>query len=284
MIAALLLSAAPLAAQCTPVFSFSVYNDGSVSADGSTMYGYTSTEDSSTLCSCSHSGYTAVAAVYDPNGTMLGESEQSGFSSSVSELMDGVSGNYQSSGGGVAFCSCLNGYFGGGGTIYYVAVTCPTTISLAGTQSLPLANAYPSSKTGVGIMATMQVASGSLNGSLVTESLTGTNSCPAGVANACVGGSTFTVGPGSPYNGAGTVFGTSYSGAGNNQFLDQHTFTSSGDVLSGQTSAYSCQQTCTQTYSACGTSIGGFNLTYTFTHSSLSGTPVTSIGVTKVHQ
>ena len=42
MIAALLLSAAHLAAQCEPVFSFSVYDDGSVSADGSTVYGYTS--------------------------------------------------------------------------------------------------------------------------------------------------------------------------------------------------------------------------------------------------
>jgi len=40
MIAALLASAAHLAA-CTPVFSFSVYNDASIIDDESTIYGYT---------------------------------------------------------------------------------------------------------------------------------------------------------------------------------------------------------------------------------------------------
>jgi hypothetical protein len=113
-ITALLLTAAPLAAQCTPVFSFSVYNDGSVSGDGTTVYGNTSTEDTSTLCTCSHSAYIAVAALYDPDGTYLGETEESGFSSSTSAATDGVSGNYQSSGAGAAYCSCLQGEFGGG--------------------------------------------------------------------------------------------------------------------------------------------------------------------------
>jgi hypothetical protein len=280
-IAALLLSAAPLAGQCTPVFSFSVYNDGSVSADETTVYGYTSTEDTSTLCSCSHSAYIAMAALYDPNGTYLGETEQSGFSSSTSAATDGVSGNYQSSGAGAAYCSCLQGEFGGGGTMYPIAVLCPTTISLASTQALNLSYAYPTKKTGIGIMTTMQVGSG-MNGASVYESLSGTNYCPSGFSSACNGmGTPFIVGPGSSYNASGYSFGAPYSGSGNNQFLDEHYFVDTVDDLAGQISTYSCTQVCTQTYSACNKPIGTFTVTYTFQHSSISGTAVTSVGVTK---
>jgi hypothetical protein len=278
-IAALLLSAAHLAAQCTPVFSFSVYNDGSVSGDGTTVYGYTSTEDSSTLCSCVHSGYMAYAALYDPDGTYLGDTEESGFSSSTSALTDGVSGNYQSSGAGIAYCSCLQGEFGGGGTVYPVAVKCPTTISLlSGTQSLNLSYGFPTYYTGIGIITTMQVGTG-MNGAAVTESISNgsTNTCPTGFINACAGGITFTVGPTS----GGYSFGAPYSGNGNNQFEGEHAYVNGSDVLSGQSADYSCTQTCAQTYSACNKPIGNFTLTWAFLHDSISGTPVTRVTVTK---
>ncbi len=205
MIAALLLSTAHLAA-CTPVFSFSVYNDASIIDDESTIYGYTSTEDSSTLCSCVHSGYEAIAAVYDPDGTLLGDSEVSGFSSSVSASMDGVSGDYRSNGAGVAYCSCLQGDFGGGGTIYYVAATCPTTSSITSQTpavlSASLQNNFPTIQTGVGMTAIVTVGPGSpasYNGTMVTESVTSGSSdnCPANISRAavCLGSSVFTVGP-----------------------------------------------------------------------------------------
>ena len=127
----LLLGAAPLAAQCTEAFTFSVYNEGSVSFDASTVYGYTSTIDSSTLCSCAHSAYMAYANLYDSNGTLLGSSGEAGFSSSVSALTDGVSGGYGSSGAGTAFCSCLEGYFGGGGTSYSITPPAPRITGIA---------------------------------------------------------------------------------------------------------------------------------------------------------
>lgn len=273
MIAALLASAAHLAA-CTPVFSFSVYNDASIIDDESTIYGYTSTGDTSTLCSCVHSDYEAFAAVYDPNGTLLGDSEVSGFSSSVSAPMDGVSGEYQSSGAGVAYCSCLQGYFGGGGTIYYVAATCPTTVTLSSSAAIKLAaglqNNFPTYKTGFGIMATMQVGPGNTNGALVTENVSNgaTNTCPTGVAAACSGNSTFTVGPTS----VGTYYGNSIPGAGSNQFQDEHIVYSSGDVLASYGATYSCTQTCSQIYSACSKQVGSFTITRKYTHSSISGT------------
>lgn len=108
----LLLSATHLAAQCEPAFSFSVYSDGSVSADGSTVYGYTSTEDTSTLCSCVHSDYVAYAILYAPDGSEIGAESDSGFESSVSALTSGVSGTYEANGAGTAYCSCLQGYLG----------------------------------------------------------------------------------------------------------------------------------------------------------------------------
>ena len=253
----------------------------SVSEDGSTVYGYTSTEDSSTLCGCSHSGYIAAAALYDPDGSFLGDTQESGFSSSVSALTDGVSGNYQSSGAGIAYCSCLQGEFGGGGTTYPVAVSCPTTITISGTAQLPLQaglnNNFPTYLTGLGIMATMQVGPGNTNGAAVTENVSNSQTaCPAGVAFGCSGNATFTVGP-SP---GGTYFGTQVSGAGNNQFQDEHAVGSSIDRL-GNTGVNSCTETCSQTYSACNKQIGSFTITRTYTHSSISGTPVTLVTITK---
>jgi hypothetical protein len=138
----------------------------------------------------------------------------------------------------------------------------------------------------------MQVAPGSLNGSSVKEAYTdGTNSCvgpPPGnaviVPLVCSGNATFGVGPGFSYNNAGTVDGTSYSGASDNQFLDQHTLTSISDVLSGQSEDYSCYQTCNQTYSACGVPIGSFTTQFIFQHYVLDTTPVTVMTVSTTPQ
>jgi hypothetical protein len=295
MIAALLLSAAHLAAQCEPVFSFSVYDDGSVSADGSTAYGYTSTEDTSTLCSCVHSDYQAYAVLYAPDGSEIGEEIESGFESSVSAPTNGVSGTYEAQGAGTAFCSCLQGYFGGGGPGVPVTVQCPETITISSIfnqfQFNPnVQDNFPSLLSGFGIIATMQVGPGSLDGSTVTENVTaGVNGCsgynlssPSGTAAlpVCVGNAMFSVGPGG-YNSGGAEFGINYPGSGSNQFLDAHLYAASWDLLWRYAPGTTCTVTCSQTYSACGVPIGGFTITEQFTHSSFMGNSVTDIAVTK---
>lgn len=77
-IPAILLSVAPLAGQCQMVYNVSVYNDGSVSQDLSTVYGYSNAADNSTLCSCAHSNYQTTATVYAPDGSS-GTSQQGGL-------------------------------------------------------------------------------------------------------------------------------------------------------------------------------------------------------------
>jgi hypothetical protein len=195
MIAVLLLGTAPMAAQCTPQFNISVYDDASASADKSTVYGYTSIEDNSIVCTCTHSGYTTVATLYGPDGSTLATTEESGFSSSVSAPTNGQSGTYQALGVGLLDCSCV-GEIGQPGPPVGTAINCPETITISSTTQLPLENAFPALETGVGILATMQVAPGDLNYTEVTESVTNgtTPSCPA-VIPQCSGNAVFTVGP-----------------------------------------------------------------------------------------
>lgn len=308
MVAALLLSAAHLAAQCEPAFSFSVYDDGSVSADGSTVYGYTSTEDTSTLCSCVHSDYEAYAILYAPDGSEIGEDTASGFEASVSAPTNAVSGTYEAAGAGTAYCSCLEGYFGGGGSDVPLTVQCPETISVSSTTgqfpfNASLPNNFPSWLTGFGMKAYMQVApdppTGTLNGTMVTESVTfSSSSCgdgsdlgsvfyyyPGGggtpAPNLCVGSSTFTVGPSGAGNAGGNAFGTAYSGAGTDQFIDTHVYALGWDMLGQSGAPSSCTVTCAQTYSACGKTIGRFTISAAFTHTSISGTPITEVAITK---
>lgn len=291
--AALLFGSAHLVAQCEPVFSFSVYNDGSVSADQTTIYGYTTTEDTSTLCSCVHSQYTVYAIVYDPNGTLLGESEESGFSGSVSALVDGVSGDYQVAGAGTAYCSCPQGYFGGAGSVYPIALTCPTTISLSSQTAAQLdaGNVSGGILTGIGMIAILTVGPGSpasYNGAAVKETITnGPVLCtnPPSTSQiisqglVCVGNSTFTVGPGS----YAIFYGTDSPVTANGQFWDKHGTITGYDVLGGQSANFSCQISCIQSYSACNKPLqtnngtNSYTLTFTFNHSSIGGTPVTVV-------
>lgn len=58
---ATLPGAARLSAQCEPLMNLSVYADGDVSDDGSTVYGWSSASDHSTLCTCIHSDYETYA-------------------------------------------------------------------------------------------------------------------------------------------------------------------------------------------------------------------------------
>lgn len=104
---AALSSATRLAAQCMPQFNISVYSDEDVSPDGLTVYGYSSAEDSSTLCTCVHSGYQTTAYLEAPDGSLVDET-QSGETSSVSTSNDDE-GAYSSAGVVTLNCSCAGG-------------------------------------------------------------------------------------------------------------------------------------------------------------------------------
>lgn len=195
----------------------------------------------------------------------------------MSAPTNGQSGTYWGVGVGELFCSCA-GELQQTGQYIQVAVNCPTTITVSSTSTLPLATGFPSGlRTGVGIFATMMVGPGNTDGFKVAESVTnGTNNCPNNISSVCSGSSVFTVNPSS---GGGSSFGIwTIPGNGDNQFLDEHAFVSYQDLLGG---GPSCTQTCAQTYSACGKSIGNFTITSAYAPDSINGTSVTRITITK---
>jgi hypothetical protein len=108
-----LLSVAPLAGQCQPQMIVSVYSDGSVSADGSTVYGYSTTTDTSTLCGCVHSNYQTTAELIPPSGSDV-KSTQSGEAATVMMSTNGVHGTYYAIGTVSLNCSCAGLVYGGG--------------------------------------------------------------------------------------------------------------------------------------------------------------------------
>ncbi|HTS65611.1 MAG TPA: hypothetical protein VMH28_26495 [Candidatus Acidoferrales bacterium] len=106
-LAAVLLSAAPLAGQgCQMQFSVSVYTDGSVSDDLSTVYGYSNFVDNSTLCSCTHGNYGSQVSIYPPSGSSA-SNQQSGTESSTYISTFGTLGTYTVVGLGSLTCSCF---------------------------------------------------------------------------------------------------------------------------------------------------------------------------------
>jgi hypothetical protein len=113
VIAAVLLNAYPLVAQCQMQYNISVYSDGDVSSDLSTVFGYSTTVDNSTLCSCDHSNYETTVSLYNPGGSEL-QSTQSGLESSVEMSTNNVMGTYEVIGTVAFYCSCA-GNVGGGG-------------------------------------------------------------------------------------------------------------------------------------------------------------------------
>lgn len=116
----MLLFAASLWGQCSMVYNVSVYNDGSVSGDYSTVYAYSTTSDNSTLCGCGHGNYQTTTTVYSPNGTP-NSSSSAGMSSYVAVPTNGLMGTYTIVGGASLFCSCA-GTVGGGGPSSSVVV------------------------------------------------------------------------------------------------------------------------------------------------------------------
>lgn len=162
-----------------------------------------------------------------------------------------------------------------------VLQACPSSVALASSTTISLASQFPGLKTGVGIVASMQVSPAtqpnghSWNGTLIAESLvTATNTCAQWGVASCSAGAPFTVGTG------GIAFGQVFAPT-TNVFYDQHVATSSTSALSAPGAPSSCTQSCTQQYSCNGTTIGNFILVRTLTLGQIQGTPVTNVSETK---
>lgn len=97
------------------VMQFSVYNDSSISSDGTTAYNGVSVVDSS---SCySHSGYMTTAQIYTPDSRSA-SSQNPGLTANVSIAFNDVSGDWSFVGTGTYYCGCSfqNSGYGGGTT------------------------------------------------------------------------------------------------------------------------------------------------------------------------
>ena len=165
-------------------------------------------------------------------------------------------------------------------TLLPVQVSCPRYVTVAAIQNLPLQNAFPAYRTGVGIAATIVRRDWppfDFTGAQVTESVSQTQiSCPANFGNQCSGNDTFTVGqPAAP----GRLYGSAYPAMGLDQFRDFHTTVSSTYNMLGGTGINQCNVVGSQTYSACGQIISNFTITRQFDLGSINGTGVTFVGV-----
>jgi hypothetical protein len=172
-------------------------------------------------------------------------------------------------------CPSYNG--GIGGSVPATVTACATSVTLSNTTQIPLANDFPTYKSGIGIVVAMQVqpAASNWDGSTVVESVTtASNTCPASFGNQCSGNTTFTVGTGGESVG-GVDFVPKH-----NIFYDQHITTSAVSMLDAA-GISSCTTKCSQTYSCGGKVIGTFSITRAYSKGTISGTPVTFVTVTK---
>jgi hypothetical protein len=167
--------------------------------------------------------------------------------------------------------------------------SCPTSASPAWTDPLALSLVYPHLLTGIGNVARVTVSPGGTvwNGQTVSENVmlvSGSNSCPASFPNVCSGDSNFEIGAG--YQPAilegGTVVPVGpLLVSTTNEFFDQHTVTWSQSLLNSTGGGNTCSQKCSELYTNECSQIILLNYfyTYTFTKSTISGTPVTLVTV-----
>lgn len=181
----------------------------------------------------------------------------------------------------VTFCDACSG---GAVPVRPVTMTvpsCPTSITISNRTNIPLENIFPNAKTGVGLVASMQVgpaSSGPFNGVSIVESVSTSGvlqqTCPGPVfPNQCSGSDTFIVGQG------GSAFGVPFPST-TNIFYDFHTST---DTVSRLDAAHinSCTAGCNQTYSCGGRIIGSFTIIRDYTKDTIQNTPVSRVKVTK---
>jgi len=153
---------------------------------------------------------------------------------------------------------------------------CPDAVSISTLTQMSLADNYPVIRTGIGVIAGMQVTpiSTDWGGTEITEAVTpgAINTCPASFGS-CSGSSIFTVGEG------GGDWGVTLPPQ-QNIFYDEHSQTNSISLLDAA-GINSCQRTCSQVYTCNGTPIGSFTINRTFTKGLIQGDHVTVVTVTK---
>jgi YD repeat-containing protein len=153
---------------------------------------------------------------------------------------------------------------------------CPDGVSISTVTQMSLADNYPVIRTGIGILAGMQVTpvSTDWSGTQIVESVTpgAINTCPASFGS-CSGSSVFTVGEG------GGDWGVTLPPQ-QNIFVDEHSQTDPTSLLD-VAGINSCQRTCAQVYTCNGTPIGSFTINRTFTKGLIQGDHVTVVTVTK---
>jgi hypothetical protein len=96
----------PVSAQM--VIRISVYNQTTLSTDGTTVYGVTSSADNSTLAGsgCGHSNYQTQTLLITPQGNQSQSIWNGGFTASTSTLFDDDPGEYTEVGSMSFDCSC----------------------------------------------------------------------------------------------------------------------------------------------------------------------------------
>ncbi|NJL28540.1 MAG: hypothetical protein HC897_11955, partial [Thermoanaerobaculia bacterium] len=153
--------------------------------------------------------------------------------------------------------------------------TCPTSVTVKARTELPLGLAYPGLKTGLGLIAAMEVHPSEINwvGTQIAEVLTfKSNNCPFPLG--CTGGPPFTVHLG------GNEYGIPLPRE-RNVFFDVHTVRAPFSALHLDSGPLTCTAVCTQSY-LCGTKvIGTFIITRKLEAIAIDGVEATKVTVTK---
>ena len=163
-----------------------------------------------------------------------------------------------------------------------VSAPCPTSVTIASTTQLPLANDFPSYKSGFGILTMMSVGSRNhlQRNSSHRERHDVIEYLVLAAFNQAQTAAEIALGPlghpvrqararnADPANGKRSILGSACTRKLHRSLL-------------GGTGVNSCVATCAQTYKSCGVTIGSFTITKTLTHGSLNGTAVTNVSVSK---
>ena len=184
--------------------------------------------------------------------TSIATIDQSGYMTGVSPGSTSMFSDISLKSPGVNRCTTLIFVPTGTGTVK----ACPATASTVLTDPLNLASVYPGLLSGIGNVARVTVGpSGTTwDGQSLTETVSlvsGTNTCPTGLPNACVGSATFQVGASyqpAVKEGNNVVNVDPLLVGTTNEFFDEYAETSNYSLLDYYGGGTQCVQTCSQQY------------------------------------
>lgn len=114
-------------------YNISVYTDGSVSDDLSTVYGSSNFVDNSTLCGATHSNYQSIVTIYAPGGSDVSQQDP-GTESSTQIATNGTLGTYNVVGEASLYCSAAEEQIQSGGPQTPVQVTATLQLTVSQTS------------------------------------------------------------------------------------------------------------------------------------------------------